>query len=140
MAKYKKPHRSDCITCYIVIDLKRETTFLHYNNSSDFKRKISIKSHLKKESQFRIILGSFKENSPLMKKYKALVRSQSRANIKDRFVVEYYQDGQRVARVPLKTMRAVSGHLGLGRTQAAKYLNKPYIKDGVTILIRKVML
>lgn len=140
MVRYKKPHRSDCIICYIVIDLKRETTFLHYNNASDFRRKITIKSHLKKESQFRLILGSFKEDSSLMKEYKRLVRSQSRQNIKDKYVLDYYQEGHKFSSVHLKTMRAVAHHLGLGRTQAAKYVNKPYFKDGVTIIIRKVML
>jgi hypothetical protein len=139
MIKYKKPHRSDCIVCYIVIDCKTNTNSLHYANKSDFKKKMSLKCN-KKNPQFRIVLGTFKESSKLMKKYKRLVRSQSRANIKDRFMIEYYQGNQKFASVPLKTMRAVSSHLGLGPTQTYKYLNKPYIKNDVTILIRKVML
>ena len=139
MIKYKKPHRSDCIVCYIVIDLKLNTNSLHYVNESDFKKKMSLKEN-KKNPQFRVILGSFKESSRIAKKYKKLVRSQSRANIKDRFVIEYYQGSVKCASIPLKTMNAVSGHLGLGKTQTYKYINKPLIRDGVTILIRKVML
>jgi hypothetical protein len=122
-----------------VINLKQETSFLHYVNETDFKRKMSLRVN-RKEAQWRIILGSFKESSRLMKKYKRLVRSQSRGNIKDRFIIEYYQGSNKFASVPLKTMRAVADQLGLGRTQAYRYVNKPYLKDGVTILIRKVML
>jgi hypothetical protein len=139
MVRYKKPHRSDYIVCYIVIDTKTNINSIHYVNKSDFKKKMSLKCN-KKNPQFRIVLGTFKESSRLMKKYKKLVRSQGRANIKDRFVIEYYQGNQKFASIPLKTMRAVSGHLGLGPTQTYKYLNKPYVKNDVTILIRKVML
>lgn len=135
--RVKRSYRSNIIVCYVVLNLTEEKAYIKYSNKDDIKGKLYLKRE-KKGNQFRLKLAELDENSPLAIKYKQIARSYKRENYKDRYELCYYQRGEVIFKKKFQTVEDIAKHLGLVRRSVYRYMGRVYVKDGYSIMIRRV--